>query len=142
MGVRSRSAKSTKASTKTKEPVKFQVKEKTQDEASGSLWKNILDPDSDISPTEVLKAAHWIRQMLAVLLGFVFGAFQLTGFPAIVTFISLSFMGPTALLSSIRELDIEEINKTNTIQMEGFVPATALFILTWVVSYTVFLPGT
>lgn len=108
--------------------------------APKSLWAKAFDKDVELTVQEALSAAHWIRQATAVVVGTSFGVLQLKGAPAIMTYILVSALFPSALLSFSNELDAEEIAKVAPIQMEGMMPAMALFLLTWILSYTVFLP--
>lgn len=106
----------------------------------GSLVQKILEPGAILTPTEALTASHWIRQIIALITGIVFGALRITGLPPIVTFCFISITGPFSFLSSFHQLDLDEIKEVGTIQTEGFFPSIALFFLTWILSFTIFLP--
>lgn len=144
MGLRSRSAKTAKASAKAnaKSNVKANVAPQPQppQRASGHLLQRAFNSQFELSAEDVLSVAYWIRQVLALLVGVIFGFMQLTGFTAILGFLGAALMAPTAMLSMFRELDFDDINKRSSLQTEGIAPALALFILTWTISYTVFLP--
>lgn len=112
-----------------------------QDGRKVNLFAKIFQPGSMLTPTESLTAVHWIRQILAILTGILFGALRLTGYPPVMAFFAVSYTAPFTLLSSIRQLDLEEITDAGSIQTEGFFPATALFYLSWIISYTIFLPA-
>ena len=57
-----------------------------------------------------------------------------------MTFILAGAMVPPVLLSITNEIDAEEISAVGSIQTEGMMPAFALFLLSWILSYTVCLP--
>lgn len=139
MGARSRAGKSTKAAAaKTAKEAKTPPTAALAKEQS--LWEKVSRKDIELSTEEALRAVHWIRQLVGFTVGIVFGFIPLLGAPAILGFFTISTVAPPAIMSISNELDTEEIAKTSPIQTEGFMPATALFLLTWIVSYTVFLP--
>lgn len=145
MGVRSRAGKGSKGTAEAKgKAVVAKGDANTGATAAAappkSLWAKAFDKNAELTAQEALSAAHWIRQATGVVVGTAFGVLQLKGAPAIMTFIVVSALFPSALLSFSNELDAEEIAKIAPIQMEGMMPALALFLLTWIISYTVFLP--
>lgn len=152
MGLKSRSGRLTtsrasassiaKADSKTKQPTEQQPQCITTDNNNNGLFSKVIQPGYELSAEETLAAAHWIRQILAVFLGIVFGIIKMKGFPPVMTYVAVSLTTPYSLLSSLHELDLEEIGSKGTIQTEGFFPATALFFLSWIISYTIFLPST
>lgn len=136
MGVRQRSDKS------TRQQQAF-VKSSTQcqtSHASKTLWQKVITKEVQLTPEEALKAAHWIRQVTGVIIGIIFGIAQFKGAFAMLTFLFLCVVGAPALLSFTNELDIEEIAQVSSIQTEGLLPSFALFLLSWILTYTVFLP--
>lgn len=126
--------------TSPRNPGSGQLSCQTGNAAAGSLVSKVFEPGAELTPTEALAASHWIRQTLAFITGIIFGALRLTGFPPIVTFCVISFSGPSSLLTSLHPLDLDEIKEVGTIQTEGFFPSVALFFLTWILSFTIFLP--
>lgn len=138
MGVRQRSGKASK-SKDTSNDVK--VKETKSESESKSLWQKVFAKDEQLTPQEVLKAAHWVRQLLGVSVGIIFGVVRFTGAPAIMTFLLTTIMAPAALLGLFNELDLDEINDVSPMQAEGVMPSFALFLLTWIVTYTIGLPA-
>ncbi|CAN8072459.1 unnamed protein product [Agarophyton chilense] len=146
MGLRSRSSKTTRTKQKasaveSKAHVNDQTAQQPQAQQQRKfLVQRVLNSDLPLSSEDAVDAVHWIRQIMAIFIGTAFGILQLKGFPAILTFFSVSLLAPTAILSFFHELDLEEINKHHTIQTEGALPSMALFILSWTLSYTVFLP--
>lgn len=140
MGVRSRSGKTTKTASKVKASATKEKETLETPEQETSLWGKVFDRDVALSTDEALEASHWVRQASGILLGSIFGTLQLTGFPAIFVFFMVAFAGPSTFLSYFNELDIDEISKTGSMQTEGFMPSFALFVLFWVITYTIRLP--
>lgn len=137
-------ATATTTAKKTTESASKEIQAKTpsQNEPNTSLLKRVLKPGTEISATEAFTVVHWIRQLLGIFVGISFGLFQLTGFPAIMSYVALSLTMPFSILSLSHELDVEEVSEAGSIQTEGFLPATALFFLCWIISFTIFLPAT
>ena len=82
---------------------------------------------------------HWFRQAQAVVLGIAYGAFKITGAPGLTSFIGLTILGPITFVKQIHEYDEDEVSKIGPIALEGMLPAFALFLLTWIITYTIFL---
>lgn len=140
MVTRSRTGKGSKAAAKAKETTPEPPQETA--EAQIPLWKKVFNREATLTPKEILSTAHWIRQVLAILLGIVYGVLQLKGLPFVMSFIITSLSTPPALLMLFHEIDQDEVAKIGHIQTEGFMPAGALFLLSWILSYTCFLPST
>lgn len=109
-------------------------------DAKANLFEKFIQPGAKLTPEEALASTHWLRQFIAIIVGTGFGIFRLMGFPPIVTFLVIAFTTPYSILSSMHDLDLEEIGTKGTIQTEGFFPATALFFLSWIISFTIFTP--
>lgn len=139
MGVRSRPGKGS-AKPADKGKARTEATPEPPAPVSRLLWGKVLDKTYELTPQEVLNASHWLRQTIAVAFGTVFGVLQLTGAPCIMTFILAGAMVPPVLLSITNEIDAEEISAVGSIQTEGMMPAFALFLLSWILSYTVCLP--
>ncbi|PXF46289.1 hypothetical protein BWQ96_03945 [Gracilariopsis chorda] len=142
MVLRSRSSKSAKTQVKSNSKEsnadKTDQQQQLQQKAT-YLLQRVFDSTTTLTPEDAIAAAHWIRQILGIVVGIVYGLIQLTGFTGIMSFFTLALMLPTTLMSIFHELDFDEINKHNNIQTEGLFPAMALFVLSWTLSYTVFL---
>lgn len=150
MPVRSRSSKA-KAAAKEKAKDKSDTAAAaptSADATTGAVQNNkrtivakLADRDYNLTPEEALLAVHWIRQLLAIFIGILFGVMRLTGSSPILTQILFSFTGPSTVLSLIREIDLDQIAEIGSIQTEGFAPGMALFFLSWIISYTICLPA-
>lgn len=111
----------------------------TAPKETGNLWARAFSKEATLTPREILTAAHWLRQGQALVMGVLFGFFRITGFPAISAFVAGALAGPAFVLQQFHEIDEDEIAKAGTLQLEGMFPAFALFILSWILSYTTFL---
>lgn len=138
MGVRSRPGKDAKSAEKGKNRTAAAPETPLPD--SRLLWSKAFDKTYELTSQEALNAAHWLRQAIGIAFGISFGVLQLTGAPCVMAFLFGGAMLPPAVLSLTNEIDVEEISKIGTIQTEGMMPGFALFLLSWILSYTVFLP--
>uniref|UniRef100_A0A6G1SI95 Uncharacterized protein C20orf24 n=1 Tax=Aceria tosichella TaxID=561515 RepID=A0A6G1SI95_9ACAR len=92
--------------------------------------KNAIWDDKD----EVLDAVYWIRQILAVIMGFIWGLLGLTGFIAIISFAILNSMAAYAIANRTG-YDFDPDESLLSVK-EGFMATFASFLVTWIVTYT------
>lgn len=102
---------------------------------SRAKWFNIFDrnhkwEDKD----EVLDAVYWCRQVLAILMGLVWGFLGITGFVGIVSFSILNSIAAYAIANNTGyDFDPDE----NFLSVkEGFMTTFATFLVSWIVTYT------
>lgn len=88
---------------------------------------------------DIIDLIYWLRQCQAIIVGFIYGAGRVTGQIGITSFIALGLVGPTAVVKRIHDFDEEEVGKVGSAATEGMLPAFALFLLVWIISYTTFL---
>lgn len=150
MGLRSRSGKGAKGSAASNKNAKDKLNVSTNNESTTaeverqtsdqSLWKKVFARGLELTPEESLRATHWLRQAFGVIFGITCGLARLTGSPVVISFLIASFSGPPAFLSMLHDIDIDEVSKVGTIQIEGLLPSVALFLLSWIITYTIRLP--
>jgi hypothetical protein len=83
---------------------------------------------------EVLDAVYWIRQILAVIMGFVWGLLGVTGFLGIISFAILNSMAAYAIANNTG-YDFDPDESLLSVK-EGFMATFASFLVTWIVTYT------
>lgn len=91
--------------------------------------------DKDWDTDEVLDSVYWLRQLLAVVCGVIWGAAPLTGLIAFLAFVAVVF-GGIAIWTGRQGIDTDLHGGGNAVYNEGVGPALALFVLTWVTTYT------
>jgi EMC6 len=84
---------------------------------------------------EVLDAVYWGRQLLALLLGSIFGSISFTGLTAFLTFMGI-IIGSVLIWINLQRIDAEEFEGGQQLYNEGLGPAVALFLLSWIISYS------
>lgn len=63
----------------------------------------------------------------------------MTGSVGITSFLMMALLGPPNMIRRIHNFDEEEVAKVGSVASEGLLPAFALFLLCWIISYTTFL---
>lgn len=92
--------------------------------------------DGSISPDDALKMMHWTRQALGITMGFLLGIVKITGFFAITSFFAVAVLVPNAYFASYLNVDEAEVAQAGSLKTEGLMPAFALFLLLWTLTYT------
>lgn len=103
--------------------------------SSKTTWLSIFDKDHKWDDKDqVLDAVYWSRQVLALLMGIVWGFLGFTGFVGIVSFAILNCIAAYAIANHTGyDFDPDE----NFLSVkEGFMTTFATFLVTWIVTYT------
>ncbi|KAM4692421.1 GEL complex subunit OPTI [Rhinophrynus dorsalis] len=102
-----------------------------------SPWSKALRGDSAWEDKdEFLDVIYWIRQILAIILGVIWGIVPLKGFIGIAIFCVINAGVLYLYFSSFQQIDEEEYGGTWELTKEGFVTSFALFMVVWVIFYT------
>ena len=90
--------------------------------------RRLLDREQEWDKGELLDAIYWLRQVLAVLLGPLFGLLGLTGSVGLVLFVAVLLVGVFGWYGKYQQVDVEEMGSWQ-LMSEGSWPAFALFIV-------------
>ncbi|XP_053549160.1 respirasome Complex Assembly Factor 1 [Bombina bombina] len=102
-----------------------------------SPWTKALRSDSSWEDKdEFLDVIYWIRQILAIILGVIWGVVPLKGFVGIAIFCLINAGVLYLYFSSFQQIDEEEYGGTWELTKEGFMTSFALFLVVWVIFYT------
>lgn len=99
---------------------------------SKALKSNSVWDDKD----EFLDVIYWLRQIIAIVFGVIWGVVPLTGFLGIAIFCVLNAGILYLYFSSFQQVDEEEYGGTWELTKEGFMTSFALFLVVWVIFYT------
>ncbi|XP_053100586.1 respirasome Complex Assembly Factor 1 [Hemicordylus capensis] len=103
----------------------------------GSLWSKALRSDSAWEDKdEFLDVIYWFRQIIAVILGVIWGIVPLKGFVGIAIFCLINAGILYLYFSSFQQIDEEEYGGTWELTKEGFMTSFALFLVVWIIFYT------
>lgn len=98
-------------------------------------WWNLFDRNSIWDDKdEVLDAVYWFRQILAIMMGIIWGFLGLTGFVGIVSFGLLNSMAAYTLANHTG-YDFDPDESFQSVK-EGFMTVFASFLVSWIVTYT------
>ncbi|KAG8131840.1 putative Chromosome 20 orf 24 protein, partial [Naja naja] len=94
-----------------------------------SLWSKALRSDSAWEDKdEFLDVIYWFRQIIAVILGVIWGIVPLKGFVGIAIFCLINAGVLYLYFSSFQQIDEEEYGGTWELTKEGFMTSFALFL--------------
>jgi hypothetical protein len=78
---------------------------------------------------------HWLRQLIALVCGFLFGVVPVTGTAGISAFLFLNTYIPYLYYTSYANVNIDDFGAQKLL-MEGYQSSAALFMLVWVLVYS------
>ncbi|KAF7695823.1 uncharacterized protein RAB5IF [Silurus meridionalis] len=85
---------------------------------------------------EFLDVVYWFRQIIAIILGVIWGIVPLKGFLGIAIFCIVNAGVLYVYFSSFQQVDEEEYGGTWELTKEGFMTSFALFLVVWIIFYT------
>lgn len=83
---------------------------------------------------ELLDTVYWMRQILAVVSGVLWGVLPLTGLWAFVGYLAFINLAVVIFVNT-QQIEIDDVGGT-MMYMEGLPPAVATFMLFWIGTYT------
>mmetsp|Transcript_28644 Transcript_28644/g.48353 ORF Transcript_28644/g.48353 Transcript_28644/m.48353 type:complete len:136 (-) Transcript_28644:336-743(-) len=81
------------------------------------------------------ETVHWLRQIIALICGILFGVLPITGTAGIATFLMLNTYLPYLYYTSYANVNIDDFGAQKLL-FEGYQPSAALFMLAWVLVYS------
>ena len=85
---------------------------------------------------EFLDVVYWIRQVLGVVLGLIWGSFALHGVVGLALFAILNAGILYVYFSAFQVVDEEEFGGAWELTKEGFMTSFATFMVVWIILYT------
>ncbi|KAL0208133.1 hypothetical protein P9112_010720 [Eukaryota sp. TZLM1-RC] len=95
-----------------------------------------LDRERLQSTPELLSVIYWFRQILAVVIGLIWGVIPVMGATGIIGFLSLAVVIVLSYCNSYLQIDEEAHGGRLVLLKEGLFTSFALFILVWIITYT------
>lgn len=100
-----------------------------------SNWLRVFNKDYPCDDKdEVLDAVYWGRQLIALLMGIVWGFLAIKGFMGMILFAVINSIVAYAIASSTN-YEFEPDDNLLPVK-EGFMTTFATFLVSWIVSYT------
>jgi len=85
---------------------------------------------------ELLDVVYWSRQLLALVMGLLWGVLPLTGIIAIILYVAATTLALNFYVIGFQKQDIEEYGGFMEVAKEGFMSALATFLVMWIIVYT------
>lgn len=99
---------------------------------SRAITKSSSWPDKD----ELLDVVYWSRQLLALVLGMIWGLLPLTGIFGILLYVAATTLMLNSYVTSFQKQDIEDYGGFMDVAKEGFMSAFATFLVAWIIVYS------
>ncbi|XP_010256903.1 PREDICTED: uncharacterized protein C20orf24 homolog [Nelumbo nucifera] len=117
---------------------KFNHQQQQQQNGHISPFKfgKLLDPEASWDKDQLGDALHWIRQVVALVCGLLWGAVPFVGAIWIVIFLVLSSGIIYGYYSIVLKIDEEDFGGHGTLLQEGLFASLTLFLLVWILVYS------
>ncbi|KAI5666000.1 hypothetical protein M9H77_15853 [Catharanthus roseus] len=99
-------------------------------------FAKLFDPEASWDKDQLGDVLHWIRQVLGLLCGLLWGAIPLVGGIWIILFLALSTGIIYGYYALILKVDEEEFGGHGALLQEGLFASFTLFLLAWIVVYS------
>ena len=103
-----------------------------------SILTKAFKKAENLEKDEIFDLVFWCRQIIALSFGLACGIFQITGLSVIFGFFVLFFLLSYIYYSKILQINEDDFGQ-NELIMEGVADGFGLFMLSWIVSYTLVL---
>ncbi|XP_031487129.1 uncharacterized protein LOC116255447 [Nymphaea colorata] len=99
-------------------------------------FAKLLDPEASWDKDQLGDALHWIRQIVAIICGLLWGAIPVVGAIWIVLFLLISSAIIYGYYALILKVDEEEFGGHGALLQEGLFASITLFLLVWILVYS------
>ncbi|XAR60604.1 hypothetical protein NMG60_11034043 [Bertholletia excelsa] len=99
-------------------------------------FTRLFDPDASWDKDQLGDVLHWIRQVVALICGLLWGAIPLVGGIWIILFLAISSGIIYGFYAMILKVDEEEYGGHGALLQEGLFVSIMLFLLVWILVYS------
>ncbi|KAL8146124.1 uncharacterized protein LOC141707292 isoform X2 [Apium graveolens] len=99
-------------------------------------FAKLVDPDASWDKDQLGDVLHWIRQIVALLCGLIWGAIPLIGGIWIVIFLVISSAIIYGYYAMLLKVDEEDFGGHGALLQEGLFASITLFLLAWTLVYS------
>uniref|UniRef100_A0A0N5BIM4 Rab5-interacting protein n=1 Tax=Strongyloides papillosus TaxID=174720 RepID=A0A0N5BIM4_STREA len=103
-----------------------------------SISKAFTPQSEWCSNDELLDVVYWGKQILSIFIGVIWGLLPLTGIMSIIGFAITSGISSYLYVTRFQGYDEDELGGFFEIAKEGLSAAFATFMISWIVTYTLF----
>lgn len=114
--------------------MKNQNNKKLEKESEFSILARFISGNGPWTVKTIKSASFWIKIVLGIVLGTIFGAFRITGMVGNLIYLGVAMFGVQLYITNV--LQLNALIQGQNIQMEGFMQGFAAFMLTWGIVYT------
>ncbi|KAL5262021.1 hypothetical protein ACHWQZ_G007658 [Mnemiopsis leidyi] len=98
-----------------------------------------LNKNSEWDKDEFLDSVYWIRQIVAVVFGILWGVIKFKGLLGILVYIIINLGIIFLYYTSYHEIDEEEYGGHGELAKEGLLTSFSLFLVFWIILYTLYM---
>nr|XP_029151025.1 uncharacterized protein RAB5IF homolog isoform X1 [Arachis hypogaea] len=98
---------------------------------SPSKFAKLLDPEASWDKDQMGEVLHWIRQVLGLVCGLLWGVFPLVGGIWFILFLAMSSGIIYGYYSLVLKVDEEEFGGHGALLLEGLFASTTLFLVVY-----------
>lgn len=99
-------------------------------------FAKLLDPDASWDKDQLGDVLHWIRQVVALVCGLLWGSIPLVGGIWIVVFLLISSAIIYGYYAMVLKIDEEDFGGHGSLLQEGLFASITLFLLAWILVYS------
>lgn len=99
-------------------------------------FAKLFDPEASWDKDQLGDVLHWIRQVVALLCGLLWGAIPLVGGIWIIVFLVISSGIIYGYYAMVLKIDEEEFGGHGALLQEGLFVSIMLFLLAWILVYS------
>lgn len=99
-------------------------------------FAKLVDPEASWDKDQLGDVLHWIRQIVALVCGLIWGAIPLTGGLWIVAFLVISSAIIYSYYAMLLKVDEEDFGGHGALLQEGLFASITLFLLAWTLVYS------
>ncbi|KAE9593259.1 putative rab5-interacting protein family [Lupinus albus] len=103
---------------------------------SPSTFAKIFNPEASWDKDQLGDVLHWIRQLLGLVCGFLWGSIPLVGGIWFILFLVMSSGLIYGYYALILKVDEEEFGGHGALLQEGLFASITLFLLSWTLLYS------
>ncbi|CAI5464637.1 unnamed protein product [Closterium sp. Yama58-4] len=108
----------------------------TKKQSQSGLLLSLLKPDVAEDQDAFKDVLYWMRQVLAVLFGLVWGIAPITGGIGIIGFLVLSTALVMGYYTLVVKVDADELGGHGALLQEGLFNSFGVFLLVWILLFT------
>lgn len=102
-----------------------------------STWEKVrLGAQHKWEKDDLKLVLHWFRQIVALFFGLTWGLIAFKGFNAFASHLVVNLVATVVFYSSVLGVDAEEFGGHTTLAQESLAPAISMFLLSWIISYS------